>query len=67
MTAYISDYRYSTREHLRLRKTFNKMAGYRINSINSISLLYTNDRRSEEGIGDISPFIRTQIMLHKSG
>ena len=33
-TAHTSDSEYSTREHLRLRNTFNRVAGYRINSKN---------------------------------
>ena len=42
LIVYISDQRNSTRELLQLINTFSKVAGYKINSKKSVSLLYTN-------------------------
>jgi hypothetical protein len=41
---YLSDPKNSTRELLELINTFSKVVGYKINSKESIALLYTNDK-----------------------
>ena len=40
----------SIRELLQLINNFSKVAGYKINSKNSVALLYTNDKQPEEEI-----------------
>jgi hypothetical protein len=50
MTLYISDPHHSIRELLQLINNFSKVAGYKINSKNSVALLYTNDKQPEEEI-----------------
>jgi hypothetical protein len=41
---YISDPKNSTREHLNLINIFSAVAGYKINSNESVAFLYTNDK-----------------------
>ena len=56
MIAYISDPKNSTREFLNLINSFSAVAGYKINSNKSISLLYTKDKRTEKEIRATIPF-----------
>jgi hypothetical protein len=51
----------SAREHLQLGSTYNKIAGYKINSKNSVACLYTNDKWARKEIRETS-FTITQIL-----
>ena len=44
MVAYISNSKNSTKELLHLTNTFSNVAGYKINSKESVVLLYTEDK-----------------------
>ena len=46
----------TTRELLQLINTFSDVAGYKINSKQSVALLYTNDKKAEREIGETSLF-----------
>jgi hypothetical protein len=56
MIVYISDPKNSTRELLNLIKSFNEIAGYKINSNKSMTFLYTKDKQAEKDIRDTTPF-----------
>ena len=53
---YISDPKISTREPLTLIKSFSVVAGYIINSNNSVAFLYTKDKLDEKEIRERTPF-----------
>jgi len=57
MTVYLSDPKSSTRELLNLINTFNKVAGYKINSNKTVAFLYTKEKQAEKEIREITPFI----------
>ena len=44
MIVHISDHKNSTRVFLQQINTFSNVAGYKINSKQSVALLYTNDK-----------------------
>ena len=44
MIVYISEVKYSTREHLSQINSFNALAGYKINSNKSMAFLYTKEK-----------------------
>jgi hypothetical protein len=56
MIVYISDPKNSTRELLSLINSFNKVAGYKINSNKSMAFLYTKDKQAEKEIRETTPF-----------
>jgi hypothetical protein len=56
MIVYISDHKNSTRELLHLINSFNKVAGYKINSIKLVALQYTKDKQAEKEIRETTPF-----------
>jgi hypothetical protein len=56
MRVYISDPKNSTREHLNLLNSFSAVAGYKINSNNSVAFLYTKDKPAEKEIRQTTPF-----------
>jgi hypothetical protein len=56
MIVYISDPKNSTREPLNLVNSFNEVAGYKINSNNSMAYLYTKDKQAQNEIREITPF-----------
>ena len=56
MIVYISNAKNSTKELLQLINTFRNVAGYKINSKNSVVLLYTDDKRAREEIRETTPF-----------
>ena len=56
MLVYISDPKNSTRELLSLINSFNKVAGYKINSHKSMAFLYTKDKQAEKEIRETTPF-----------
>jgi hypothetical protein len=51
---YINVPQSSTSELLWLTNSFNKVAGYKINSKKSVTLLYTNDNGNEKKIREIA-------------
>ena len=53
---YISDPKISTRELLTLIKSFSVVAGYIINSNNSVAFLYTKDKLDKKEIRERTPF-----------
>jgi IS4 transposase len=55
MIAYVSDPKNSTRELLNLINSFSAVAGYKIDSINSITFLYTEDKQAEKEIRETTP------------
>ena len=56
MLVYISDPKYSTREHLNLMNSFSEVAGYKIYSNKSMAFLYTKDKQAEKEIRGTTPF-----------
>ena len=56
MIVYISDPKNSTRELLSLINSFNKVAGYKINSNKSMAFLYTKDKLAEKEIRETTHF-----------
>ena len=56
MIVYISDPKNSTRELLSLINSFNKVAGYKINSNKSMAFLYTKNKQAEKEIRETTPF-----------
>jgi hypothetical protein len=56
MIVHISDLKNSTRELLSLINSFSAVAGYKINSNNSVAFLYTKDKQDEKEIRETTPF-----------
>jgi hypothetical protein len=56
MIVYISDPKNSTRELLNLINSFSALAGYKINSNESVAFLYTKDKQDEKEIREMTPF-----------
>jgi hypothetical protein len=56
MIVYISDPKNSTRELLNMINSFNEVAGYKINSNNSMAFLYRKDKQAEKEIRETTPF-----------
>ena len=56
MIVYISNAKNSTKELLQLINTFSNVAGDKINSIKSVVLLYTDDKRTREEIRESTCF-----------
>ena len=50
MILYIEDSKDATRKLLELINELGKVAGYKINTLNSVAFLYTNNERSEREI-----------------
>ena len=59
MILYIENPEDATRKLLELINESGKIAGYKINTQNSLAFLYTNNERSEREITQITPFIIT--------
>jgi hypothetical protein len=57
MMVYINNPKNSNREFQQLINTFSKVAGYKINSKKSVTILYTNDKQAEREIRQTTPFI----------
>jgi hypothetical protein len=53
---YLSDPKYSTRELLNLINNFSKVAGYKINSNQSVAFLYSKEKQAEKEIRETKPF-----------
>ena len=56
MIVYISDPKNSTKELLNLINSFSEVAGYKINSIQSMAFLYTKNKQAEKEIRETTPF-----------
>ena len=56
MIVYIRDPKNSTREHLNLINSFGEVAGYKINSIQSMAFLYTKNKQAEKEVRETTPF-----------
>ena len=56
MIVYISNSQNSTRELLQQINNFNKVAGYKINSKQSVALFCTNDKGAKKEIKETTPF-----------
>jgi hypothetical protein len=56
MIVYVTDPKNSTRELLNLINSFSELAGYKINSNNSMFFLYTMDKQAEREIRETTPF-----------
>ena len=56
MILYIENLEDATRKLLKLINEFDKVAGYKINTQKSLAFLYTNNKRSETKIKQITPF-----------
>jgi hypothetical protein len=56
MIVHITDPKNSTRELLNLINRFSEVAGYKINSNNSMTFLYTKDNQAEKEIRETTPF-----------
>jgi hypothetical protein len=57
MIVNINDPKNSTRELLYLIKSFNEIAGYKINTNKSMTLLCTKDKQAEKEIRETTPFL----------
>ena len=57
MILYIDILKYCIRKLLELISEFSKVAGYKINTHNSLAFLYTNSEKSEREIKESIPFI----------
>ena len=56
MILYIENPKDSTRKLLELINEYSKVAGYKINTQNSLVLLYTNNEKTEREIKEAIPF-----------
>ena len=56
MCVCVCDPKNSNRELLSLIKSFNEVAGYKINSNKSMAFLYTKDKQAEKEIKETTPF-----------
>ena len=56
MILYIENPKDSTRKLLELINKYNKVAGYKINTQNSLAFLYTNNEKAEKEIKETIPF-----------
>ena len=56
MILYIKIPKDSIRKLLELISEFSKVAGYKINTQNSLAFLYTNNEKSERAIKESIPF-----------
>jgi hypothetical protein len=56
MIVYINDPKNSIRQLLILINSFSAVAGYKINSNNSMAILYTKDKWTEKEISKTTPF-----------
>ena len=62
MTLYIENPKNSTRKLLELISEFSKVAGYKINTQESLAFLYTNNEKSEREIKESIPFTNCNKM-----
>ena len=57
MIPYIENPKGATRKLLKLISEFSKVAGYKINTQESLAFLYTNNEKTEREIKEITPLI----------
>ena len=60
MILYIENPKHSIRKLLELISEFSKVAGYKINTQESLAFLYTNNEKSERAINESIAFIATK-------
>jgi hypothetical protein len=56
MILFLKDPKNSTKKLSEIIKTFDKVAGHKINIQKSVTFLYTNNEQSEKEIREIIPF-----------
>ena len=56
MRLYIESHKDATRKLLELINEYSNIAGYKINTQNSLAFLYTNNEKSEREIKETIPF-----------
>jgi hypothetical protein len=56
MIVYITELKNFTRELLNLINSFGEVAGYKINSNNSMAFFYTKNKQAEKEIRETTPF-----------
>ena len=56
MILYIENPNDTTRKLLELNNEYNKLAGYKSNTQNSLTFLYTNNEKTEREIKETIPF-----------
>jgi hypothetical protein len=56
LIVYLNNPKIFTRELIQLLNNFRKVAGYKINSKESLALLYINDKQAEKEIRETIPF-----------
>ena len=69
MILYIENPKDTTRKLLELIKEYSKVAGYKINTQNSLTFLYTNNEKAEREIKEAIPFtiaMKRIILRNKS-
>ena len=65
MILYIKNPKDTTRKLLELINEYSKVSGYKINTQNSLSFLYTNNEKTEREIKETVPFtIATKILKY---
>ena len=67
MILYIENPKDTTRKLLELINEFGKVAGYKINTQESVAFLYTNNERSEREIQETIPFAVTSKRIKYQG
>ena len=67
MILYIENPKYSIRRLLELISRFTKVAGYKINTQESLAFLYTNNEKSGREIKESIPFITARKRIKYLG
>ena len=67
MILYIENPKDSIRKLIELIHEFGKVAGYKINTQNSLAFLYTNNEKSEREIKESTPFTIAQKRIKYQG
>ena len=67
MILYIENPKDSTRKLLELINEYSKVAGYKINTEKSLSVLYTNNEKTERKIKETIPFTITMKKIKYLG
>ena len=67
MILYIENPKDSIKKLLELISEFNKVAGYKINTQESLAFLYTNNEKSEREIKESIPFITARKRIKYLG
>ena len=67
MILYIENPKETTRKLLELINEYSKVAGYKINTQNSLAFLYTNNEKTEREIKETIPFFFLKFALAIQG